>query len=112
MANGNPFFGLMPSTDPQTAAQQTMAAQMQQAAQQNREQGMMMAQPTQPQGVMTPPTGFGGPGGMDRMAQIYGLMARSADDPTAVMQNYVTAMQQQQRLDELSSPTSRMSQMY
>lgn len=106
MANGNPLFGLMPSTDPQQSAQQSLAAQIQ-----NREYGLVTPQGMQPQGQPTP-TGFGGPGGMERLQQLYGAMAPYARDPGAMMQNYVSAMQQQQRLDEMSSPMGRALSIY
>ena len=116
MANGNPLFGLMPSVDPQQSAQMSMAAQAQQAMMQdptaqNREYGLVTPQGMQPQ-TGPAPSGFGGPGGMQRLQQLYGAMAQTAEDPTALMQNYVTAMQQQQRLDELTSPMGRALSIY
>jgi len=115
MANGNPLFGLMPTVDPQQSAQMSMAAQAQQAMQdptaQNREYGLVSPQGMQPQGGPAP-TGFGGPGGMNRLNQLYGAMASTAEDPTRLMQNYVTAMQTQQRLDEAASPMGRALSIY
>ena len=116
MANGNPLFGMMPSVDPQQSAQMSMAAQAQQAMQdqqaaQNREFGLVAPQGMQPQAGPAP-TGFGGPGGMERLNQLYAAMAPSARDPGAMMQSYVQAMQQQQRLDEASSPMGRMLSIY
>ena len=116
MANGNPLFGLMPSVDPQQSAQMSMAAQAQQAmaqdpAAQNRQYGLVAPQGMQPQQRQAP-TGFGGPGGMERMQQLYSAMAPYAQDPQGMMQNYVQAMQNQQRLDEASSPLGRMLSIY
>jgi len=76
----------------------------------------LLPQPQQPQQPQQPsrqaPTGFGGPGGTQRMQQIYGLLAQQGQNPAAVGQKYVEAMQRQQRLDTQSDPAARAASMF
>ncbi len=48
------------------------------------------------------------PGDMDRMRQIYGLLAQYADDPTQVGLAAARAMQQQRQFEQQQSPAARM----
>ena len=59
-------------------------------------------------GMQQQPMGFQG----GDMAQIYGLMAGYADDPTQVGQNYVRAVQQQQALDRQNQPIEQYLRLY
>ncbi len=65
-------------------------------------------QVSQPIGETNQPGGFTGPGGMNRLNQIYGLLAQYGDDPMQAMQGYVGAMQRQQQLDYQRSPQARL----
>jgi len=77
---------------------------------QNRQQGLTAGQ--QPFGMQQPSSGFGGPGGADRLNEIYGIMAEGADRPAAVGQGYVRAMQDQQQLDRQNQPIEQFLQLY
>lgn len=76
---------------------------------QNRQQGVLAMQ-RQPPGVQ--PGGFSGPGGANRLNEIYGIMAQGADQPAAVGQQYVQSMQKQQVLDRANQPIEQFLKLY
>lgn len=80
-----------------------------QRQEQNRQQGLLSVQRRPPN--MTP-GGFSGPGGTDRLNQIYGIMAEGADRPAAVGQGYVQATQRQQVLDRENQPIEQFLKLY
>lgn len=50
--------------------------------------------------------------GMQNLNELYAIMARGADDPTAVMQDYVSAVQQQQVIDRQNAPLEQFLRLY
>lgn len=72
----------------------------------NRAQGIATGfrAPTSP----SPPAGLSVP----QIQQIYGLLAENAENPTALMGNYIGDVQQQQQIDRQNTPMAQMLQIY
>ena len=70
--------------------------------------------PAIPAGVAAAPSAqpFGFPGGMERMNELYGILAANAQDPASVGQGYVAAVQRQQGLDRARDPMEQMLRLY
>ena len=77
---------------------------------QNRQSGLVTPQQQMPPGVT--PGGFSGPGGAERLNEIYGIIAQGADKPAAVGEQYVQTMQRQQELDRKNQPIEQFLQLY
>ncbi len=120
MRGGRPLTPQEAMLDQQFARMEQQQAQ--QLANQGTPQGAAGGQPRMtPQGLLAMPGaqqpgpmpgGFGGQQGMDRMNQIYGLLAQYADDPTKVGQQYVGAVQLQEQINRRNTPMETFLRMY
>lgn len=79
---------------------------------QARQQGLIPA----PQQAQGPQSGlanaFGTSQGQQQLNQLYGILSQGSKDPSQVGMNYVSAMQNQQRLDQENSPLGQYLKMY
>ena len=92
-----------------TAAQQPFRSPLETGYTMEPRPGVVPSQRvSQPMGEVTPRPGM--PGDMNRLNQVYGLLAQYADDPTQVGLQYARALQQQQEAAYEQSPQGRMDQ--
>lgn len=71
-----------------------------------RQQGLI---PLSPQGQPSQPAAGQGASPIN---QVYGLLAQHANDPTGVGQNYISALQAEQRLNQQNDPVEKFLRLY